>query len=87
MFKSQKRWHLPFRLLNYDLRMKHSHKTENPCKSLSQETMCRIFNLVCLVMSGNLEICGVRRMDFSAFKLILEYFVTITSSKFFMKIK
>ena len=49
--------------------------------------MCRIFNLVCLVMSGNLEICGVRRMDFSAFKLILEYFVSITSSKFFMKIK
>ena len=50
-----------------------------------QETMCRIFTLVCLVMSENMEICSVRRMDFCAFQLILEDFATIKSSKIFMK--
>ena len=36
-----------------------------------------IFHLGCLVMSEDLEIWWVRKLDFSAFQLILEYFVTI----------
>ena len=54
-----------------DLRMKSSHKTENPCKSLNQEIMCRIFNLVCLVISEHLDLVGELRMDFCAFQSVL----------------
>ena len=50
--------------------MKSSHKTENACKSLNQEIMCRNFNLVCLVISEHLDLLGEK----NGFLCISAYF-------------